>query len=191
VGLFEDPTVAFQLLNAAAQFVLDDGWSMRNRSPDVLGLARKAWDSIDETPQGGVREAKVERARWLERIGSVAAFPSGVVAISPMPGDLVTVEIVVTPDHFLIAAPGPDDLPEERGRIRRVAVLGLDVLDEHGSAVPRPAGDAFEEDALCRIGLRWRDDAGKDQEDSFLFRAPSVAWDTADRIGRFAALPGA
>jgi hypothetical protein len=103
-----------------------------------------------------------------------------------MPQDLVPVEIVVTPDEFVVARPGPDDLPEEIGRIRRDAVQGLDVLDEAGSAVPRAASDTIEEDALCRVGLRWRDDAGKDQEDSFLFRAPSVAWETADRILRFA-----
>jgi hypothetical protein len=185
VGLFEDPTVAFRLLNSAAQFAGDEGLLMR-RGSDVIGIARRAWGQIDETPQGQAKGAKVERARWLELIGSVAAFPSGIVAASAMPDDLVPVEIVVTPEEFVIARPGPDGLPGEIGRIRRDAVRGLDVLDEQGSAVPRPANDSFEEDEPCRVGLRWADGAGKDQEDSFLFRAPSVAWETADRILRFA-----
>jgi hypothetical protein len=185
VGLFEDPTVAFRLLNSAAQFAGDEGLLMR-RGSDVVGIARRAWGQIDETPQGQAPHVKIERARWLELIGSVAAFPSGLVAVSAMPQDLVPVEIVVTSDEFVVARPGPDDLPEEIGRIRRDAVQGLDVVDEAGSAVPRAASDTIEEDALCRVGLRWRDGAGKDQEDSFLFRAPSVAWETADRILRFA-----
>ena len=189
MGLFEEPTVAFLLLNRTTRMLVDG--VMLYRGGDAANSAQDALPFHRAMREAEAPHTKIERARWLERLGSVAAFPSGVVAVSPMPEDLVAVEIVVTSDEFVVAAPGANDLPEEMGRIRRDAVLGLDVLDEEGSAVPRPAGDTLEEDALCRVGLRWRDDAGKDQEDSFLFRAPSVAWDTADRIGRFAALPGA
>jgi hypothetical protein len=189
VGLFEDPSIAFLLLNTTTRMLVD-GVALYEGG-DAATSARAALTFHRAMREAEAPHAKVERARWLDRIGSVAAFPSGVVAASAMPDDLTAVEMVVTPEEFVIVRPGPDGLPGEIGRIRRDAVRGLDVLDEQGSAVPKPANDSLEEDALCRVGLRWTDAAGKEQEDSFLFRAPSVAWETADRISRFAATAGA
>ena len=127
MGLFEDHPVAFLLLNRTTRLLVAGAtWY---RGGDAANSAQAALTFHRAMRDAEAPHAKIERARWLEGVGSVAVFPSGVVAVSPMPQDLVPVEIVVTSDEFVVTGPGSGDLPGELGRIRRDAVLGLDVLD--------------------------------------------------------------
>ncbi len=49
--------------------------------------------------------------------------------------------------------------------------------------VGRPSGDPLEPSEPCRIAVAWNMGEGP-RVDSFLFRAPSLAWEAADRIER-------
>jgi hypothetical protein len=134
----------------------------------------------------GEPNRRTERTRWLEALHSEACFTAGVVVSGDDPLEVRPLEVVVTPTDLVLAGPDADGdgRPEELGRIGRDRVRTLEVLDAAGEPVGRPSGDPLEPTDVCRIAVTW--DMGEGlRVDSFLFHAPSLAWETADRLERY------
>ena len=76
-----------------------------------------------------------------------------------------------------------DDAPEvtEVGRIPRVAVRSVDVVDLDERYVPEPIEETFESDRPALALLRWSDQ-GTDDEERFAFRSAWLAWKCARRL---------
>jgi hypothetical protein len=175
---FEVLGLAFELVTEMARDVME---GPRYRGPDPAYMLHNATLREMETPS-----RRTLRTTWLESLQSQACFTAGVVVAGDDPLRVQPVEVVVTPEDLVLAGPDVDgdDRPEELGRIGRNRVREVAVLDAAGNRVARPSGDPLEPADVCRVALTWETGEGPHVE-SFLFYAPSVAWEAADRFERF------
>jgi hypothetical protein len=147
-------------------------------------------------------EVRLARTRWLERHGSVASFPCGLVelpegpltepdpwgerVVSPVPAS-----VAVTAADLVVLREGVEeiepDLVVEVVRFPRSSFVSAHLEDEAGTPVAAPAGEVIEPSRLCRLVVRWRAGDGGEDERAFLFRSLVVAEEAAGRFRRFAA----
>ncbi|HEX6131560.1 MAG TPA: hypothetical protein VF044_07490 [Actinomycetota bacterium] len=147
-------------------------------------------------------EVRLARTRWLERHGSVASFPCGLVelpegpltepdpwgerVVSPVPAT-----VAVTASDLVVLREGIEeiepDLVVEVVRFPRASFVSAHLEDEAGTPVAAPAGDVVEPSRICRLVVRWRTDAGGEDERAFLYRSLVVAEEAAARFRRFGA----
>lgn len=150
---------------------------------------------------------RMSHAKWLEAHGAEGSWSCGVVryvagmtsdepgrdapdpwARTSRPGkDELPVSAVMLPDEvaFLAELPAESGLEEllEVGRIPRVAIADVDVVDEHGAHVAEPPSEDFEPAVLRELVLRWTN-AGVPDEERFVFRSTWLAWAAGRRLRR-------
>jgi hypothetical protein len=135
------------------------------------------------------RMLRGQRTRYLERIGSTATFPMGMmpsaakgaVALRPM------LAAITENDVVLLASEVGPDVEVEYARFPRNGVEGLQVLDSTGSAVPQPlleAADELRPDVIGTFVLEidmkgTADDASKM---GLIFRSTIGAKEAMDRL---------
>ena len=139
-------------------------------------------------------EARLARTRWLEDNHAESSFPCGVVPRrkpgpqEPVLNVLPIIKQVVSPivaailpsDRVFLLA---DDSPTitELGRMPRIAVRSVDVVDVDEQHVPEPIEETFESDRPALALLRWSDQ-GRDDEERFAFRSVWLAWRCARKL---------
>jgi hypothetical protein len=88
---------------------------------------------------------------------------------------------VLRNDLVFIREHTDDGEVEEVGRLSRDAIQEVDVIDPHGGHVPEPTRETIEPEEVVFAVLRWSNEGAPD-EDPFLFRSPSMAWQAAHRL---------
>ena len=139
-------------------------------------------------------EARMARTRWLEENHAESSFPCGVVP-RPKPGPqepvlnvlpiikqtISAIIAVILPSDLVFLLEGDSSEITELGRIPRVAVRSVDVVDVEDQHVPEPIEETFESDRPALALLRWSE-AGKDDEERFAFRSAWLAWKCARKL---------
>jgi hypothetical protein len=103
--------------------------------------------------------------------------PEGGAPIRPMQ----VIAAVLRNDLVFIREYTEDGEVEEVGRLPREAIQEVDVIDPQGGRVPDPARETIEPKEVVFAVLRWSNE-GTPDEDRFLFRSPSMAWQAAHRL---------
>ena len=103
--------------------------------------------------------------------------PEGGAPIRPMQ----VIAAVLLNDLVFIREHTDDGEVEEVGRLPREAIQEVDVIDPQGGHVPDLARETIEPEEVVFAVLRWSNE-GTPDEDRFLFRSPSMAWQAAHRL---------
>jgi hypothetical protein len=135
-------------------------------------------------------ERRIARSKYLDRIGVVASFESGLLPISE--GDTVLLKpmlmVVTDKDLVLLASEIGEDVLSEYARLPRAEVTSVRVLDADGN--PAPEGLVHPRDELDPalsgtfvLGL----DLADQERIGLVFRSANGAGEVADRLARFVA----
>jgi len=137
---------------------------------------------------------RLARSRWLERNRAESSFPCGVVPRpEPGPGEpvlnvlpemkraIASITAVVLPTDLAFLLEHDSTEIVELGRLPRVSIRAIDVVDEAGVHLPEPLHETFETDLPAMTVLRWSND-GVDDEERFGFRSIWLAWKAARKL---------
>ncbi len=146
-------------------------------------------DFRDAALAGELRDQRrIERSKYLERIGVLASFESGLL---PLPaGDAVVLKpmlmVVTEPDLVLLASEIGEDVQTEYARLPRAGVTGVRVLDADGNPVPEALVHPRDEldpalSGTFVLGL----DLADQERIGLVFRSANGAGEMADRLRRY------
>ena len=133
-------------------------------------------------------QRRIVRSKYLDRIGMLASFPSGLLPLSEE--DSVVLKpmlmVVTEPDLVLMASEIGEDAETEYARLPRGGVTAVRVLDADGNQVPETLTHPLDEldPALSGsfvLGLALADQEGI----GLMFRSSNGAGAAVDRIRSF------
>jgi hypothetical protein len=143
----------------------------------------------DAAMAGELRDTRrIIRSRFLDRIGVVASFESGLLPIPD--GDAVVLKpmlmVVTEPDLVLVASEIGEDVEMEYARLPRDGITTVQVLDAEGNPVPDSLLHPRDELDPAVSGTFVLGVALVDQDRiGLVFRSANGAGEAADRLKRF------
>jgi hypothetical protein len=145
-------------------------------------------DFRDAALAGELRDQRrIARSAYLDRIGLVASFESGLL---PLPdGETVVLKpmlmVVTERDLVLLASEIGEDIETEYARLPRDGITGVRVLDVEGNPVPDTLVHPLDEldPAVAGTFVLAIDLAGQERI-GLVFRSANGAGEAADRLHR-------